>query len=149
MNQGKYIFSQLVDFLPVDHFKWLVKKYEGNKYVKSFTCWNHLLVLIFGQLTNRESMRDLIMSLAPHKKAFKHLGFGKSVTRSNLSKANEIRDVRIFEEFANRVISIARTKRTGVKDFFLANNVYAFDSSTISLCLSVFGGLNFIMAKVA
>lgn len=138
MNQGKYIFSQLVDFLPVDHFKWLVKKYEGNKYVKSFTCWNHLLVLIFGQLTNRESMRDLIISLAPHQKAFKHLGFGKSVTRSNLSKANEIRDVKIFEEFANRVISIARAKRTGVKDFFLANNVYAFDSSTISLCLSVF-----------
>lgn len=147
MNQGKYIFSQLADFLPVDHFKWLVKKYEGNKYVKSFTCWNHLLVLIFGQLTNRESMRDLIMSLAPHQKAFKHLGFGKSVTRSNLSKANEIRDVRIFEEFANRVISIARAKRTGAKDFFLANNVYAFDSSTISLCLSVFWWTKFHHGK--
>lgn len=138
MNQGKYIFSQLVDFLPAEHFKWLVRKYEGNKYVKSFTCWNHLLVLIFGQLTNRESLRDLIISLAPHQKAFKHLGFGKSVTRSNLSKANEVREVRIFEMFANRVISIAREKRTGMKDFFLSNNVYAFDSSTISLCLSVF-----------
>ena len=138
MNVGKYIFSQLVDFLPVEHFKWLVKKYEGNKYIKSFTCWNHLLVLIYGQLTNRESMRDLIISLAPHQNAFNHLGFGRSVTRSNLSKANEIRDVRIFEQFANRVISIARQKRTGIKDFFLSNNVYAFDSSTISLCLSVF-----------
>lgn len=138
MNQGRYIFSQLCDFLPVDFFKWLVKKYEGNKYVKSFTCWNHLLVLMFGQLSNREGLRDLVVTLAPHKRAFHHLGFGKSVTRSNLSKANEVRDVRIFREFANRMIAIAREKRAGVKDFFLSNKVYAFDSTTISLCLSVF-----------
>lgn len=138
MNQGRYIFSQLCDFLPVDFFKWLVKKYEGNKYVKSFTCWNHLLVLLFGQLCNREGLRDLVVTLAPHKRAFHHLGFGKSVTRSNLSKANEVRDVRIFREFANRMIAIAREKRAGVKDFFLSNKVYAFDSTTISLCLSVF-----------
>lgn len=138
MNQGRYIFSQLCDFLPVDFFKWLVKKYEGNKYVKSFTCWNHLLVLLFGQLSNREGLRDLVVTLAPHKRAFHHLGFGKSVTRSNLSKANEVRDVRIFREFVNRMIAIAREKRAGVKDFFLSNKVYAFDSTTISLCLSVF-----------
>lgn len=138
MNQGRYIFSQLCDFLPVDFFKWLVKNYEGNKYVKSFTCWNHLLVLLFGQLSNREGLRDLVVTLAPHKRAFHHLGFGKSVTRSNLSKANEVRDVRIFREFANRMIAIAREKRAGVKDFFLSNKVYAFDSTTISLCLSVF-----------
>lgn len=138
MNQGRYIFSQLCDFLPVDFFKWLVKKYEGNKYVKSFTCWNHLLILLFGQLSNREGLRDLVVTLAPHKRAFHHLGFGKSVTRSNLSKANEVRDVRIFREFANRMIAIAREKRAGVKDFFLSNKVYAFDSTTISLCLSVF-----------
>ena len=138
MNQGRYIFSQLCDFLPVDYFKWLVKKYEGNKYVKSFTCWNHLLVLLFGQLSNRESLRDLVMTLAPHKRSFHHLGFGKSVTRSNLSKANEVRDVRIFRGFANRMIAIAREKRAGVRDFFLSNKVYAFDSTTISLCLSVF-----------
>lgn len=128
----------MCDFLPVDFFKWLVKKYEGNKYVKSFTCWNHLLVLLFGQLSNREGLRDLVVTLAPHKRAFHHLGFGKSVTRSNLSKANEVRDVRIFREFANRMIAIAREKRAGVKDFFLSNKVYAFDSTTISLCLSVF-----------
>lgn len=138
MNQGRYIFSQLCDFLPVDFFKWLVKKYEGNKYVKSFTCWNHLLVLLFGQLSNREGLRDLVVTLAPHKRAFHHLGFGKSVTRSNLSKANEVRDVRIFREFANRMIAIAREKRAGVKDFFLSDKVHAFDSTTISLCLSVF-----------
>ena len=138
MNQGRYIFSQLCDFLPVDHFKWLVKKYEGNKYVKSFSCWSHLLVLIFGQLSNRDGLRDLIVTLAPFKSAFHHLGFGKSVTRSNLGKANEVREVRIFQEFADRMVAIARKKRDGIKDFFISNKVYAFDSSTISLCLSVY-----------
>ena len=138
MNQGRYIFSQLCDFLPTDHFKWLVKKYDGNKYVKSFTCWNHLLVLIFGQLSNREGLRDLIVSLSPFKSSFHHLGFGKSVTRSNLSKANEIREFRIFKDLADKMVTIARQKREGVKDFFISNKVYAFDSSTISLCLSVF-----------
>lgn len=138
MNMGKFIFSQLVDFLPADHFKWLVKKYEGNKYVKHFTCWNHLLVLIYGQLSNRESLRDLITSLLPYARNFHHLGFGSGISRNNLSWANEVRDVRIFKEFAERMIAIAREKRTGVKDFFLQNKVYAFDSTTISLCLSVY-----------
>lgn len=138
MNKGRYVFSQLCDFLPTDHFKWLVKKYEGNKYVKSFTCWNHLLVLLFGQLSNREGLRDLIVTITPFKSAFHHLGFGKNVSRSNLSKANETRDVRIFKEFADKMVSLARDKRSGIKEFFLSNNVYAFDSSTISLCLSVF-----------
>ena len=138
MNQGSYIFRQVVGFLPRDYFEWLVKKYDGNKYVKSFTCWNHLLVLIFGQLSNREGLRDLITTISPFQFAFHHLGFGKSVSRSNLGKANEVRDVRIFQEFADRMVSIARSKVDGVKDFFLANKVYAFDSSTISLCLSIY-----------
>lgn len=138
MNQGRYIFSQLCDFLPVDYFKWLVKKYDGNKHVKSFTCWNHLLVLIFGQLSNRDGLRDLIVTLTPFKSAFHHLGFGKSISRSNLSKANEVREVRIFQEFADRMVTIARKKRDGIKDFFISNKVYAFDSSTIALCLSVY-----------
>jgi len=99
MNQGNYIFHQIVEFLPRDYFEWLVKKYEGNKYVKSFACWNHLLVLIFGQLSNREGLRDLITTISPFLFAFHHLGFGKSDSRSNLSKANEVRDVRIFQEF--------------------------------------------------
>ena len=138
MNQGRYVFTQLVDFLPRKNFEWLVKKYDGNKYVKSFTCWNHLLVLLYGQLSNREGLRDLIVSITPFKSAFHHLGFGKNVSRSNLGKANEIREVKIFQEFADKMVSIAREKRWAVKDFFISNNVYAFDSSTISLCLSVY-----------
>ena len=138
MNQGRYIFTQLVDFLPRKNFEWLVKKYEGNKYVKSFTCWNHLMVLLFGQLSNREGLRDLIVTITPFKSAFHHLGFGKNVSRSNLSKANEIREVKIFQELADKMVSIARETCGVVKDFFISNNVYAFDSSTISLCLSVY-----------
>lgn len=138
MHKGQFIFTQLCQFLPKRAFDCLVDKYEGNKYVKSFTCWNHLLVLIFGQLSCRESMRDLITSITPYHNFFHHLGFGKSVTRSNLSKANEIREVRIFEEYADKMVHIAREKRMGCIDFFINNKVYAFDSSTISLCLSVY-----------
>lgn len=138
MNQGRYVFTQLVDFLPRKNFEWLVKKYDGNKFVKSFTCWNHLMVLLFGQLSNREGLRDLIVTITPFKSAFHHLGFGKNVSRNNLSKANEIREVKIFQEFADKTVSITREKRGVVKDFFISNNVYAFDSSTISLCLSVY-----------
>ena len=138
MNQGRYIFTQICDFLPKRVFDRLVDKYEGNKYVKSFTCWNHLLVLLFGQLSNRDGLRDLIVTLAPFKSAFHHLGFGKSVTRSNLSKANEVREVRIFQKFADRMVAIARQRREGIRDFFISNKVYAFDSSTISLCLSLY-----------
>lgn len=138
MFNGQYIFSQLCEFLPKNQFDWYVKKYDGNKYIKSFTCWNHLLVMIFGQLSNRESLRDLVTVLNAHKSKFHHLGFGRSLTRSNLSKSNEIREVRIFEDFANLLIRSAREKRTAKKDFFIDGNVYAFDSSIISLCLNTF-----------
>lgn len=110
MNQGRYVFAQLVDFLPRKYFEWRVKKYEGNKYVKSFTCWNHLKVLLFGQLSNREGLRDLIVSIMPFKSSFHHLGFGKNVSRSNLGKANETHDVRIFQDFADKMVSIARER---------------------------------------
>lgn len=138
MNQGQYVFTQLCSFLPKVKFDWFVKKYEGNKYIKSFTCWNHLLVMLFGQISNRESMRDLITTLNAHKPKFNHLGFGKSISLSNLSKANEVREIRIFENLANLMIKTARDKRSGKKDFFLDGNIYAFDSSTISLCLNTF-----------
>lgn len=140
MNQGKYIFSQLCDFLPKNQFDWFVKKYQGNKYVKTFTCWNHLLVMIFAQLTHRESLRDLIATLNAHKPKFNRLGFGESVTRSNLSKANEQREAKIFEDMAYLMVKTARDLRVDMveEDFFYKGDVYAFDSTTISLCLNVF-----------
>lgn len=137
MNKDKYVFAQMVEFL--DNFKFLriVKKYEGNKYVKHFTCWNQLLTLMFGQLCNRASLRDLIVALQAHQEKCYHLGVGKHVTRSNLAKANENRDYRIFEDFAFYIIDEAR-KCNAIDIFKLDGNVYAFDSTTIDLCLELF-----------
>ena len=137
MNKSKYVFSQLVGFLNFDKFRHIVDKYKGNHYVKHFTCWNQLLTLMFGQLGNRESMRDLIVATEAHHQKCYHLGLGKHVTRSNLSKANTNRDYRIFEEYAYYLVGEARRKRA-TDIFKLDGNVYAFDSTTISLCLDVF-----------
>jgi len=139
MNQGKYIFTQLTDFLPRRVFHRIVEKYNGNKYVKSFTCWNQMLCMVFGQLTSRESMRDLMMSLEAHKPKYYHLGFGSSISRRNLGTANERRNCKIFEEFAYVLIDEAR-KSCYKSDFEIEveGEVYALDSTTIDLCLSVF-----------
>ena len=137
MNKDKYVFSQLVEFLDCFKFRRIVAKYQGNRYIKSFSCWNQLLVMMFGQLSNREGLRDLIVALEAHWRKLYHLGMGKSVTRSNLSKANELRDYRIFEDFAYHLVAEARSKSTE-KIFGFDGHVYAFDSTTIDLCLEVF-----------
>ena len=139
MNQGKYLFAQLTDFLPRRVFDRIVKNHEGNKYVRSFTCWNQMLCMVFGQLTSRDSMRDLMLSLEAHRPKYYHLGFGPTVSRRNLGKANEKRSYKIFEEFAYVLIEEAR--KSCYKTDFEVNvdgNVYALDSTTIDLCLSVF-----------
>ncbi len=146
MNQGKYIFAQLTEFLPQRVFDGFVSKYSGNKYVRHFTCWNQLLCMVFGQLTNRDSLRDLIVAIDAHARKTYHLGFGKSVTRSNLAKANEKRNSKIFEEFAYHLIEVAR-KKLANDNFEIKGKVYAFDSSTIDLCLSVFWWAKFRKAK--
>ena len=97
MNQGKYIFAQLIDFLPRRVFDRIVDKYEGNKRVRSFTCWNQMLCMVFGQLTARDSMRDLMLSLEAHQSKYYNLGFGPTVSRRNLDTANEKRNCQIFE----------------------------------------------------
>ena len=99
MNQGKYIFAQLTDFLPRRVFDRIVEKYDGNKYVRSFSCWNHMLCMVFGQLTARDSMRDLMLSLEAHQPKYCHLGFGSTVTQGNLGKANERRTLLKVEIF--------------------------------------------------
>jgi hypothetical protein len=127
MYQGKYVFAQVIEFLPRRIFDRIVDKYDGNQYVKHFTCWHQLLSMLFGQLTNRESLRDLIVTMNAHKSKAYHLGFGKGVTRSNLSKANSNRSSMIFEEFAFHIIDIAR-KLNANEDFKITGKVYAFDS---------------------
>ena len=146
MNHGKYVFSQLVEFLPQRVFDRLVAKYDGNKNVRHFSCWNQHLCMFFGQLSSRDSLRDLITVLEAHQSKSYHLGFGKNVTRSNLAKANEKRNYKIFEEFANLLIAIAQKKNNN-EIFEIKGSIHAFDSSTIDLCLSVFWWAHFRKTK--
>ena len=149
MNQGKFIYSQLTDFLPKRVFDGLVAKYNGDKRVRHFSCWNQLLSMVFGQLTGRDSLRDLMVSIEPHKPKYYHLGFGKGTSRSNFANANEKRDCRIFEEYAFYLIDLARKSSIVDQDFQLniEGNIYAFDSTTIDLCLSVFWWAKFRTTK--
>lgn len=138
MHKGKYVFSLLIEFLDKIKFRHLVDKYNGNRYVKHFTCWNQLLAMMFGQLSNRESLRDLIVALEAYRSKCYHLGIGnKPIARTTFAKADQVRDYRIFEDFAFCMMDFAIEKR--IVDFFkLRGNVYAFDSTAIPLCLSVF-----------
>lgn len=146
MFQDKYVFAQLVSFLNRSKFNRIVTKYKGDKYVKHFSCWNQLLVLMFGQLSNRESLRSLVVALDAHYSKCYHLGMGKNVSRSSLARANQDRDYHIFEEYAYYLVNQAREKKA-VNIFNLGGNVYAFDSTTVDLCLSVFWWAKFRKTK--
>lgn len=147
MHKERYVFSQLIEFMNKDKFRHLADKYHDNRYVKHFTCWNQLLALMFGQLSNRESLRDLIVALEAHRSKCYHLGIGsKPIARTTFARANQIRDYRIFEDFAFYMMDLARKKRI-VDIFKLGGNVYAFDSTTIPLCLSVFWWAKFRKRK--
>ena len=147
MNKDKYVFAQLLEYLDYDKFRHLVDKYDGNRYVKHLTCWNQLLALMFGQLGNRESLRDVIVALEAHRSKCFHLGLGrKPIAKTTLATANQNRDYRIFEEFAFYMMAQAREKRSA--DIFkLRGQVYAFDSTTIPLCLPVFWWAKFRKKK--
>lgn len=146
MFQDKYVFAQLASFLNRSKFNRIVTKYHGDKYVKHFTCWNQLLALMFGQLSNRESLRDLVIALDAHQSKCYHLGMGKNVSRSSLARVNQDRDYHIFEEYAYYLVNRAReTRSTNI--FELGGNVYAFDSTTVDLCLSVFWWAKFRRRK--
>jgi hypothetical protein len=139
MNQGKYVFAQLVEFLDHHKFDDFVTGYGGNKGIRGFSCWNQMLMMVFGQLSHRYSLRDLMTIVQAHKSKAYHLGFGCAINLSPLARANARRDYRIFEEFAMYIVACARRLRADVEfEVKTEGNVYAFDSSTISLCLSVF-----------
>lgn len=146
MFQEKYVFAQLASFLNRSKFNRIVAKYQGDKYVKHFSCWNQFLALMFGQLSNRESLRNLIVALEAHHSKCYHLGMGKNVSKSSLSRANQDRNYRIFEEYAYHLVSQAKQKRV-TNIFNLGGSVYAFDSTTIDLCLSVFWWAKFRKRK--
>lgn len=138
MNSGKYVFSQLVEFMLKRTSDGIVKKYQGDRYVKTFTCWNQLLVMMYGQLSGCDSLREVICIIDAIKSKSYHLGFGSGdIKLSNIAYANANRDYRIFEEFAYHMIRLAQSKRLD-REFELHGRFYAFDSTTIDLCLSLF-----------
>ena len=145
MNQDRYVFSQVINFIDRNHFNYLVRKYNGDRYVKSYSTWNQLLTLIFGQLSRSASLRDVVIALQAQGSKCYHLGVGKHVSRSNLAKANEQRDCRIFEKFAYYMIEQAKQKFTHNTPTTV--DIYAFDSTTIDLCLTLFDWAKFRKAK--
>jgi transposase len=153
MNNGKYVFSQVVSFLNVNDFIKCVKCYNGNYKVLHFTCWHQLMCLLFGQLSNRESLSDLMICLTTQQSKWYHLGMGTGISKSNLAYANEHRDWRIFADYAYSLIAKARTlllcKESNEFEVHTPGNVYAIDSTTIDLCLSVFWWAKFRQTKAA
>lgn len=150
MNQDKYVFSQLTEFLDRNKFSYIVRKHDGDKGVRGFTCWNQMLCMIFGQLSARESLRDLMVVLEAHRAKAYHLGFGNALCLTTLSRANIKRNYKIYEDFAAHMIAYAR--RVCANDNFevkVDGNIYAFDSSTIDLCLNVFWWATFRKRKGA
>lgn len=139
MNTGQTVFAQLMEFIPTYDFQVCVDRYQGNRYVKDFSCWDQFLCLAFAQLTYRESLRDIEACLRAQQPKLYHMGFRGQVSRNTLAHANEHRDWRIYAEFAQVLMGTARAlyrhESLGVE---LSETVYAFDSTTIDLCLSLF-----------
>jgi transposase len=150
MNLGQTVFSQLIEHLPHKEFQKCVARYRGDHYLKSFSCWDQFLAMGFAQLTYRESLRDIEACLRSMQSKLYHMGFRDKVSRSTLADANESRDWRIYADFAQVLISIARPLYAddplGVE---LNENLYALDSTTIDLCLSLFPWARFRRHKAA
>jgi hypothetical protein len=150
MNSGQTIFAQVMEFLPLPEFRRCVERYRGDYKVQSFSCWDQFLCLAFAQLTGRESLRDIEACLRSQQGKLYHMGFRGRISRNTLAHANETRDWRIFADFARVLITTARQlyrhEPFGVE---LAETVYALDSTTIDLCLSMFPWAQFRRRKSA
>lgn len=151
MNTGSYVLAQLAGFIIRHEFSKCVDRYSGDYKVKDFSCWNQFLCMMFGQLTHRESVSDIITCLDAHKNAVYHMGIKQVVAVSTLTRANENRDYRIYADFAAYLLKITKPLYIKENDFVLElnNTVYAFDSTTIDLCLSTFIWAKFRKTKAA
>jgi transposase len=151
MNQGKTIFSQIMNFVPKNMFDDLVLEYKGNYRYRTFSCWDQFLCLAFAQLTYRESLRDIEACLRSNSEKLYHMGIKGNISRTNLSRANETRDWRIFAGLAhcliNEALSLYAKDELIYKE--LDNTLYALDSSTIDLCLALFPWAKFRKHKGA
>ena len=151
MNSGQTIFSQLMDFLPPAYqFRLCVKRYQGNYKIKTFSCWEQFLTLAFAQLTYRESLRDIEACLRAQPSKLYHIGIGSLISRNTLAHANAVRDWRIYADFAQVLIRIARDLyRDEPFGLELNQTVYALDATTVDLCLSLFPWAQFRRHKSA
>jgi transposase len=151
MNQGKTIFSQIMDYAPKNIFDQLVSEYKGNYRFRTFSCWDQLLSLAFAQLTFGESLRDIETCLRSNSEKLYHMGIKGNISRTNLSRANETRDWKIFARFANHLIREALSLYTKDELIYkeLDNSLYALDSTTIDLCMSLFPWAKFRKNKSA
>ena len=150
MNSGKLVFAQLTQHLPLTTFRRCVARYDGEHKVKTFSCLDQYLCMAFAQLTYRESLRDIEACLRAQADKLYHMGIRSRVSRSTLADANEVRDWRIYAEFAQSLIGIARRLYAGESfGVDLKETVYALDASTIDLCLSVFPWAPFRSTKAA
>lgn len=150
MYTGKTLFAQLMDYLPWTTFTRIVDRYDGNHRIRTLPCAEHFRVLAFAQLTYRESLRDIEACLSAQSAKLYHMGIRSPVKRTTLADANERRDWRIYAEFAQRLIMQARKLYAGEDlGLDLSNTVYALDSTTIDLCLSVFPWAPFRTTKAA
>jgi len=151
MYQGRYVFSQIVDFIPRYEFQKCVDEYNGDLKVRKFKCWDQFLVMIFAQVTCRESIRSTIVCLKAHKSKLYHLGLESEFTRKTVVNANCNRNWRIYRDFAQILISEARVLYTGDDDLQskLDGIAYALDSTTIDLCLTSFSWAKFRKKKGA
>ena len=150
MYEGRIVFSQVMDFLPLDAFRKCVRRYDGERRVRTFCCWDQFLCMAFAQLTYRESLRDIETCLRAVETKLYHAGIRGRVSRSTIADANERRDWRIYADLAQVLIGIARPLY--VDDDFgvaLKHTAYAFDSTTIDLCLTLFPWAKFRQRKSA
>ncbi len=150
MNTGKLVFAQVMAHLPLTTFRRCVTRYGGEYKVKHFTCLDQYLCMAFAQLTYRESLRDIEACLRSQAAKLYHMGFRSTVARNTLANANAVRDWRIYADFAQSLISIARRLYANAPfGIDLADTVYALDATTIDLCLSVFPWAPFRSTKAA
>ncbi len=150
MHEGRIVFSQVMDFVPLDAFRKCVRRYDGERRVRTFCCWDQFLCMAFAQLTYRESLRDIETCLRAVETKLYHVGIRGRVSRSTIADANERRDWRIYADLAQVLIGIARPLY--VDDDFgvaLKHTAYAFDSTTIDLCLTLFPWAKFRQRKSA
>ena len=144
-------FAQLMEFASHDSFRKCVDRYNGNHRAREFSCWKQFLCLAFGQLTHRESMSDTLLCLSLNADKLYHLGIGKIINKSTVSRANETRDWRIFQDFGLRLIEQANKlyEKDNQLEVNLKGRVFALDSTTVDLCLDVFWWASFRSTKAA